>query len=117
MNPSSSLLVGLDGRRRGVMELRNIIFHRSSPQTATEGRMAKVLPKRVRRSEAAVGRAGVDEGEGLNADEGRPRALLTAGCGTSDGCSFVGRPRFGGCAGSASSGVYAGLSLEILTTS
>ena len=100
------------------MELRNIIFHRSSPQTATEGRMTKVLPERVRRSEAAVGRAGVDEGGGPNADEGgRPQALLTAGCGTSDGRSFFGRPRFGGCAGSASSRVYAGLSLEILTTS
>ena len=80
--------------------------------------MAKVLLEQVRRSEAAVGRAGAEEGGRPNADEGgRPQALLTAGCGTSDGRSFFGRPHFGGCAGSASSGVNEGLSLEILTTS
>ena len=53
---SSSLWVGLDGRRKGVMETADISSSTDPPhQTATEGRMAKVLPKRVRQSETAVG--------------------------------------------------------------
>ena len=90
--------------------------------------MAKVLPDLVCRSAGAgeEGRAvplgSVDE-EGRPfplgfADKGgRPRALLAAGCGTEAGCNFLGQPRLGGWAGSASSGGNAGFSLKTLTTS
>ena len=87
-----------------------------SPQTATEGRMAKVLPDLVRRS-AGAGEEGRAVPPGSVDEEGRPRACLVAGCGTEVGCNFLGRPRLGGWTGSASSGVNAGFSLEMLTTS
>ena len=86
-----SMEEGKESRNCGYM-----VFHRSSPQTATEGRMVKVLPERVPRSGTAVVGACADEEGCPNADEGgRPRALLTAGGRTSVGCSFLGRPRFG----------------------
>ena len=75
-------------------------------QSATQGRLAKVLPDLVRRSAGASedGRAvppgSADEAgrpflPGLADEEGRPRARLAAGCGTEAGDIFLGQPRLG----------------------
>ena len=122
---NSSLLSKLQvwfGCSRG----RYVVVHKASSQTDTEGRMAKVLPDLVRRSNGAAEEGWaippvsvVEEWRtvllGLADEGGRPRAYLAAGCGT--GGSFLGRPRFEGWAGEASEGVYAGLSLKVLTIS
>ena len=53
---SSSLRLGLDGSEKGVMETADISSSTNPPpQTANIGKMAKVLPERVRRLETAVG--------------------------------------------------------------
>ena len=113
--------VGENGTRKGLIKLSKVVFHRFlTPQSDTEGRMAKVLPDHVCRSAGAgVEERAVEEGRppGLANEEGQPLACLTAGCGTEAGYNFLRQPCLGGWAGSASLGVNAGLSLEILTTS